>query len=326
MSCSTSNSPIDITDKKSGVCSLKCKYMFKYNDSSTTINNKGDYLLLSYDKPSTDPVIYNSVPYYVEEMRIYSPSLHSYSGSKADAELIIVHTNDYNTKLLVCVPIVSTTNQNGPLETVISSASKFANAVNKTTFITNTINLNNMVPQKKMYIYSGTLPYLPCDGDNDIIAFNKNDGASISISRNSLKLLNGIIKTNSIETKSNTYFVNNDGPQSISAEASNDIYIDCKPISDEGESIGISDNDSGSMDDVKTPFGEMFSKINYKTMVESPVFQVIMSILGAYLIYKFFFFIMNKTKSDEINRAPLQSSIFKSIRSKIPSIRKPEVS
>ena len=63
MSCSTSNSPIDITDKNSGVCSLKCKYMFKYNDSSTTINNKGDYLRLSYDKPSTDPVVYNSVPY-----------------------------------------------------------------------------------------------------------------------------------------------------------------------------------------------------------------------------------------------------------------------
>ena len=317
MSCSTSNSPIDITDKNSGVCNLKCKYMFKYNDSSTTINNKGDYLRLSYDKPSTDPVVYNSVPYYVDEVRIYTPSLHSYSGSKADAELIIIHTNDYNTKLLVCVPIISTTNESGPLELLISSAYKFANSKNKTTFVTKTINLNTMIPQNKMYVYNGTLPFSPCNGDNDIIVFNKNDGANISISRNSLKLLNEIIKKNSIETKSNSYFVNTKGPQSLSLESSSEIYIDCKPISDEGEAI------DSSMDEVKSPVSEIFSKINFKTIVNSLFFQVIMSILGAYLIYKLFFFIMNKTKSDEIkNKFPLQLPSFKTFRSKIPIIRK----
>lgn len=316
MSCSTSNSPIDITDKNSGVCSLKCKYMFKYNDSSTTINNKGDYLRLSYDKPSTDPVVYNSVPYYVEEIRIYSPSLHSYSGSKADGEFIIVHTNDYNSKLLVCVPIVSTTNQNGPLESVISSASNFANSVNKTTFLTKTINLNNTIPQKKMYVYSGTLPFSPCNGDNDIVVFNKNDGANISISENSFKLLNTIIKKNSIQTKPNTFFVNNNGPQSLSVESSSEIYIDCKPISDEGEAI------DSSMDELKSPISEMFSKIDYKAIINSPFFQAIMSILGAFLIYKFFFYVIDKTKSDEINKFPLQIPTLKSIRSKLPTIRR----
>ena len=318
MSCSESNSPIDITDKNSGVCELKCKYMFKYNDSSIKIINKGDYLSLNYDKPTTEPVLYNSIPYYVEEIRIYSQSLHSYNGSKADAELIIIHTNDYNTKLLVCIPILSTTNVSGPLELIISTASKFANTKDKTTFITKTINLNDVVPSKKMYIYSGTLPFPPCNEENDIIVFNKNDGAYISISKDSLNGLNKIIKQNSIKSKTNNFYVNNKGPQSLSIDESGEIYIDCKPISDDGNEI-----DSSNAGVTKSPINDMFSKIDYKSIVNNVAFQIIMSIIGAYIIYKFFFYIMDKTKSDEIkNRFPIQIPSLKTLGSKMPSIRK----
>lgn len=317
MSCSTANSPIDITDKNSGVCELKCKYMFKYNDSSIRINNKGDYLLLSYDKPTTEPVVYNSVPYHVEELRIYSPSLHSYSGSKADAELIIIHTNDYNQKLLVCIPIVSSTNQMGPLELIISTASKFANTKDKSTFITKTMNLNSLIPSKKMYIYNGTFPFPPCNGENDIITFSKNDGAYVSISRDSLTLLNGIIKKNSIQIQSNTFFVNNKGPQSLSLDSSGEIYIDCKPVSDDGDVI------DSSTEELESPISGIFSKIDYKSIVNSPILQVIMSIIGAFLIYKLFFFIIDKTKSDEIkNKFPIQIPSLKTLTSNFSNIKK----
>jgi carbonic anhydrase len=316
MSCSTATSPIDITDKSEGTCELKCKYMFKYNDSTTRITNKGDYLSLSYDKPVTDPVVYNSIPYYVEEVRIYSPSLHSYNGSKADAELIIIHTNDYNTKLLVCIPVNSSTNSSGQLETILTTASKFANTTNKSTYMTTVINLNTMMPQNKMYIYSGSLPFPPCGGDNDIIVFNKDDGAFITISKNTLDLLKASIKQNSIQIKTNSFYVNNKGPQSLSLDSSNEIYIDCKPVSDDGEPI-----DSDTDANLKAPSTNMFSNIDYKAIVNSLAFQIIMSILGAIFIYKLFFFIIEKTKSDEFKpNFSLQMPSFKSIRSKIPNI------
>lgn len=310
MNCVSSNSPIDITDKNSGICDLKCKYLFKYNDSSSTINNKGNYLSLTYDKPNTNQVVYNSVPYYVEELRIYTPSLHTYNGSNAEAELIIIHTNDYNEKLLVCIPIV-TGDQIDSLEFIIETASKFAKKNGENTFMSKSMNLNNFIPLKKMYVYKGNLPFSPCNGDNNIIVFNKKDGY-LSISKKSLDLLNGIIMKNVTESKNNTFFVNNTGPQSLSSDTSGEIYIDCKPISDDGKAI------DGDESEIESPVSDIFSKINYNSIVNSIIFQIIMSILGAYIIYKFFFFIMNRFKiNDSDIKFPIQLSSIKSLGSKL---------
>lgn len=320
MSCLNSNSPIDITDKNSGSCSLKCKYMFKYNDSSTTITNKGNYLLLSYDKPNTDPVVYNSLPYYVDEVRIYTPSLHSYNGVKANGEMIIVHINDYNQKLLVCIPIVLSSQSQVQLDNILINANKFANTIGKNTFITKSINLNNLIPSNKMYVYKGTLPFSPCNGENNIIVFNKDDGAFIPLNRNSLKLLNETIQNHSIETKENSYYINKNGPQNLLADSSSEIYIDCKPVTDDGEII---DNEITVN---KSPFSDMFGKISYKKIVNSVYFQIIISLIAAYIIYKFFFLIMNRIKT-ETPTMPIKMPNLKSIRSKLPnisSIRKKE--
>jgi len=317
MNCESSNSPIDITDKSSGTCELKCKYLFKYNDSSSRITNKGNYLSLSYDKPNTDPVVYNSIPHYVEEVRIYTPSLHAYNGSNAEAELIIIHTNDYNTKLLVCIPIIPN-EETGVLEFIIETASKFAKKNGQNTFMSKPMNLNNFIPLKKMYVYRGNLPFSPCNGDNNIIVFNKNEKAYLSISKNSLSLLTGIITKNIIKPKENSYFVNNKGPQSLSSSDGGEIYIDCKPISDDGKAIDDEDEN-----EIKSPLSDMFSKINYKSIVNSIIFQIIMSILGAYIIYKFFFFVMNRFKTGESDlKVPMQFPSLKSLRSKLPSVKK----
>jgi carbonic anhydrase len=317
MNCESSNSPIDITDKSSGNCDLKCKFLFKYTDSSSTITNKGNYLSLSYDKQNTDPVVYNSTPHYVEEVRIYTPSLHTYNGSNADAELIIIHTNDYNTKLLVCIPIIPS-EQASVLEFIIETASKFAKKSGQNTFMSKPMNLNNFIPLKKMYVYRGNLPFSPCNGDNNIIVFNKNENTYLSISKQSLNLLNNIITKNVIKQKENTYFVNTKGPLSLSTSDGGEIYIDCKPVSDDGKAIDDEDEN-----EIKSPLSDMFSKINYKSIVNSIIFQIIMSIIGAYIIYKFFFFVMSRFKSGESDvKVPIQLPSLKTLRSKLPSVKK----
>jgi len=296
MSCSNSTSPIDITGNSSGICDLKCKYSFKYNDSTTTIENKSTYLSLSYEKPNIDPVMYNSTSYYVEEIRIYSPSIHKYDGTNADAELIIIHSSDYAGKLLVCVPIVSTSKEISPLDIIVTTASQFANSSGKKTFLTKSFNLNVMVPNKKMYTYSGTLPFNPCDGEHNIITFNKKDDAYISLSTTNLNLLKTIISKHNISIKKNTYYVNNNGPTSnFSNENDSDIYIDCKPVSEDGNIIG-----EDKENEMKTPLLDLFvSKVNYKTIFNNIYLQIFISIIAAFIIYKLFLYLMDTFKSED---------------------------
>ena len=95
MSCPSATAPIDISMSAiTGKCDLKCSYSFNYNNSSCIATNRGDYISLSYDKSSKPPVTYNTTNYDVQEVRIYIPSLHSYSGSKSDGELIIVESQN----------------------------------------------------------------------------------------------------------------------------------------------------------------------------------------------------------------------------------------
>ena len=42
----------------------------------------------------------------VHEIRIYTPSLHTYDGVRAEAEMIIVHSG-FGKNLLVCIPMKS---------------------------------------------------------------------------------------------------------------------------------------------------------------------------------------------------------------------------
>lgn len=307
MSCLNSTSPININNDSSGTCDLKCNYRFKYNDSTTTIKNKGNYLSLTYEKPNIDPVVYNSTSYYVEEIRIYTPSLHESFGSKTDAELIIIHASDYGGKLLVCIPISSTNADTSPLlETIILTSSQFADTLNKKTFLTKSINLNSLIPSKKMYIYKGTLPFSPCNGEHTIIAFSKKDDAYIPISNNNLEVLNKLIKKNSIKSKKNTFYTNTKGPTNLLANSSDEIYIDCKPISDDGKII---DDDEKEM---KTPLTDLFSKLNYKKIINSIYFQIFISLIAAFIIYKLFNFIIGKNKIDDVENV---SSTFEKIKS-----------
>ena len=89
-------------------CSLKC--LFKYNYPrvpATTITNNGNYLEISYDKVQ---VKYNNSTLLVQGMRLYTPSLHTFDGVRADGELVINHM-DMGISLLVCVPIVISSNK-----------------------------------------------------------------------------------------------------------------------------------------------------------------------------------------------------------------------
>ena len=191
MKCS---SPINITNKPSGKCNLKCKFSFKYLESTSIITNKGNHLSFSYEHFNPAPVIYNSKYYQVDEIKIVSPSLHTYDGTTADAELLIYHTGDYG-KLIVSVPIMKSSmfsSSASDLEKIIANTYKNAKKINAQYVSQTSINLNNYVPNKQYYSYNGSspLPNSPCNEKYSIIVFNKNDGAYMTMSSEHISLLN----------------------------------------------------------------------------------------------------------------------------------------
>lgn len=242
MSCSEATAPINITNNTNSVCNLKCAYSFKYPTSSLMIRNRGNFLEWRTDKTSMAPVIYNGQNYQIDPVlntRLYQPSLHSYAGKKADAELVIAHRNDKSTKsLLVCIPIMKSAASSSEsftyFDMILSEVAKTANVEGgRAIFNKPTFTLAKFIPLKPYFSYKGTLPFEPCDGEYDYIVFNKPN--AISMSRQALEALEDMISINKnkVSTLNTTgLFYNANGP---TPPEQGDIYIDCQPTGDEGE-------------------------------------------------------------------------------------------
>ena len=256
MSCPNATAPIDISlNNITNKCDYKCAYNFNYHNSTSIATNRGDYISLSYDSATTSPVTYNSTGYNVKEIRIYTPSLHSYSGSKTDGEMIIIHQSNTNEKpLLVCIPIImnnSIGQGSAFIQGIIDKLSKSAPSNGEST-TTSTYNLNTVVPRTPFFSYSGTEPYQPCSAAVDYVVFDPAN-YSIGISDSSLTTFQSIIQSNSYDVKSAAnsqqpippLFYNETGAQEINL-TNGEFVIDCKPIVQSTETNYETSGDSSS--------------------------------------------------------------------------------
>lgn len=236
MSCPNATAPIDIVNNNAETCDKKCDIAFDYPNTSVTAQNKGDYIRFSFDKSSTPPVYFNKEKYDVQEMRLFQPSLHTFSGSRASAEIIIVHNNVSSSKtLLVCVPILNNGSKSAELDALINQVAQKANSINSSANINlNVFSLKNLVPSKPYYFYNGTLPYIPCNGNNDIIVYDKQYG--INITGSTYVNLKQILTSSSydIHTPPNGFFYNQNGPSNFTG-GGDDIYFECNPTGSDGE-------------------------------------------------------------------------------------------
>ena len=232
--------PIDLTKNTDGVCKLKCSYSFNYAPTSLQITNQGNYLSFKVDNTTAPPVIYNDQNYTVQEVRLYQPSLHTYSGGEhADAELIILHSNMINTRnLLVCVPVVksstSTADSANFFDLIMTEVQRTANSRGQQTVYNNpTFTLGKFVPMTSYYSYTGTLPWPPSNGTYDYVVF-MNDNA-ITISPLAYTTLQSVTVNSGIGTvdNPNDIFFNSSGPVPTTQNA--EIYIECQPTGDDGE-------------------------------------------------------------------------------------------
>jgi carbonic anhydrase len=276
MTCTNRTSPVDIVKMNTTKCNLKCEYSFDYEVTGIRASNKGNYILYNVDPQNTPPVVFNNEKYNVTNMRLYQPSLHTFNGVKADAEILILHNNVITNKnLIVCVPIKNSSSSENNMDKLIIQTAKLANT-NNTNDTNATLNINNfslksIVPNKSFFYYEGTFPYIPCDRKVDYIVYDINN--SLSIMNNSFTKLQNIITENNINTMTNNnkLFYNKDGPKNKKLE--DDIYISCQPTGENGDRLI-----STTIDNNITINPKIKNIILY-------IFYIILTIIGLIIIY-----------------------------------------
>jgi carbonic anhydrase len=192
MACSA---PIDIPTKKT-VNSISGRFVCVYDPNMIS----GEPVTLSADlshlsikcttNNSSKVVFFNAGAYTPVEMRVYKPSLHTYNGVPADAELLIVHSGSSSKStdgLIVSVPIAMGGNKRSGLNTIVASANALnagTVAMNPSAPILSTVDVNELIPSKPFYVYNGTLPYESCGGNYYYAVFT--DPITISTPINNL--------------------------------------------------------------------------------------------------------------------------------------------
>ena len=240
---SQKQTPVNISKSSmSGKCDEKCAYSFKYNISpSCKANNYSSYISLTYDSGTTPPAVFNNFSYNVNNIEIYSPSVHYFNGQHVDAEIIINHTsNSTGAPLLICIPIsVSGISTAGSqiITDIINSVSSYP-LKPKDPAITiniNNYNLEDIIPKDPYFYYIGKTQ------NANIVVFNIT--SAISISQSSIDKLKSIINGSNhtvAPSLDNSVFYNQNGPSTAgSASLDDGIYIDCKPTGDSEEKTDV---------------------------------------------------------------------------------------
>lgn len=269
MACLTAPIDIVVNTQTEKLCKLKCSYQFTYPTTSLQIYNGGEYLLMTPDQTATPPVIYNDNNYNVTLVVLISPSVHTFAGKKADAELIIMHQKVNSQKYLnVCVPIKASSKTTDDSATffdlIIGETSQTApTGGDHTVFIENSFSLKSMVPLEPYYSYTGSsllfktgmCEYIEKDPTKisqlmniDYIVYHLDN--AITMSPQALRTLNRLIgpytDVVSVPESRNPggIFFNPRGPV---PPVSGEIYIDCRPTGADGEILVTARQDSGGL-------------------------------------------------------------------------------
>ena len=191
--CKIATAPINISSGVNEPCEKMCDLQYNYGNASCTVTNKSTYLdIVCYDGTNTVDFGITGVVQPVG-VRLYKPSLNSYDGFKADAELIITHTGG-GRNLYICIP-VNSSEASGP------SAKWFAQVIpfyptsknaGKNINVEN-FTLNDVIPQGGFFIYEGGTFDWGCSANDVMIVFNKNKAITMK-SKNYKTLVNLIGK------------------------------------------------------------------------------------------------------------------------------------
>ena len=265
-------------DNVEGKCDLKCSYNFKYNESNTTAKNDGIEISLTYDNSNTSPVTYNTQKYNVSKITIMCPSIHTFDGALAAAELCIEHTPvKGGPNLMVGIPIRSSSESSSAsnliTEIINNVASNAPASGDSTNLNIQGFTLENIVPKKPFYSYTES-------ESSEWIVFDNLD--AIPLSSSTLEVLGKIIQPFPIPTTGGGLFYNSSGPNSLD-NLGDGIYISCKPTGNSVEEIPVEYSKNESTNDLSNIFKNKTFLLIFQVIIGCIVFIIIL-VIASYTI------------------------------------------
>ena len=186
MSCNAT-APIDIPTSATTnpiAITFNCVYDTNMCSGALTISQDLSHASIGCNGSNSSTISFSGIQYMPTEIRIYAPSLHTYNGATAAAEMLIVHspstnsangtnstTNGTNPGLIVSIPIQiasASSSANSDLTAIfqaMNGISASTIAINASAPINANINVNSFIPANSYYVYYGTLPYDSCGGN-----------------------------------------------------------------------------------------------------------------------------------------------------------------
>jgi|688.fasta_scaffold563998_1 carbonic anhydrase len=270
---------INISSKNvSGKCDLKCSYNFKYTECNLTAKNNGVSIGLTCDNSNVSPVTYNNNKYSVQNVTIYSPSIHTFNGSSAAGEIVIVHSPvSGGSNLSVSIPISSSSESSTAtnlLTEIIQSVSSGAPAQGENTNLNiSGFTLQNIVPNKPFYSYT--------DSTTNWIIFDILN--AIPLNSSTLTNLNKIIKPFPIPTPGTQLFYNSSGPNTT--KIGEGIYISCKPTGSSKEETAVTYSKNDTTYDFSNILNDPNTKLVFQIIIGCIIFILIFFLLS--YVYSF---------------------------------------
>ena len=271
-------------DDLKGNCDGKCSLSFKYQASACTVTNKGNYLSFGYENNDSQ-IVFNSSNYKVEDIRLYRPSINTFNSDRLDAELVVLHKNNLNENLAICVP-VKKSNSSTPASSLfnqILSAAPVSNDERATVSVTD-YSLNHFIPKASFYSYTGNLPWDRNIKNVNFVVFDKNQ-SNANIDDNTFELLKRLIeeKTFSVSEDADVFY-NKKGSTNIGGKQDTDIYIDCQPTgvdSLKNKSISFKVPTNSSTNSFTALFKTKWMKVIFQVVLVLLAFSGVIFVLTA---------------------------------------------
>jgi carbonic anhydrase len=295
-------SPINITKENvmsnRNILAYGYSLDINYNNSYVNVHNKGSYISLDYQSNTGSNktnyhIKVNNAKMMINEIRLYFPSIHKYDNIEAEGEMLIIHSGN-GSNCIISVPITakksSTIGENTLLSILENALLSIPNKNESSTLNITNFNISSFVPTNTpYYYYQGQLIFDPCTQKYNYIVFHKND-YSIQIDKNVLTKIKMIFKQKpgNVASSKNLKILhyNKQGATNINLNGTDDIYIECKPVStigfdtsDKDQSLSETDNKSINTGTKKT------NNITLKTLSDNPAFDVLVSFVGLFILY-----------------------------------------
>ena len=301
MSCPPPSAPINLSKDEANQCILQCSFSFDYKPAPIAgiANDDESIIQAVLEKSSAGSAKFGTVTYDPVSMYICHPGLHTFGGTRAKGEVLIVHegqTPNTNKTLIVSIPLdISNFDYNEDLNTVVTTAGIHVPRGGETSCgsTCGDIDLQRVVPIAPFYTYTGTNILQGCDKATYVV-FDLS--SSVALSANVFQTLTRICKTNPIKVVSNPghYQYNPNGPALSSGD---ETYMECAPTGSSKEKVLVDNPTSkGPGTNLKMgSFSSMGQWVN-KFMVDDvePVIKVAVGIILFFVLLKLYDMVSSK--------------------------------